>query len=203
MSHNHADARPQDLRDASTHVVVTLPHTDGELTYALGEIEELLLLLIPEDPEDDVGLPPSVMTPHAAAALHRLAGYVAETEHHEPAVQPIAPDGRFELVPLFFARLGRAQRERLTAAVVDLVDIKDVVADYMGSTEGAQQLLSQAERLVALLHLPWDDDVARLHALLDREEAAIGPTGRVVLTPDEGAGAVGLGATIACATSEC
>ncbi len=36
-----------------------------------------------------------------------------------------------------------------------------------------------------LLHLPWDDDVARLHALLDREDAAVGPTERVVLTPDE------------------
>lgn len=185
MSHNDADGRPQDLRDASTHVVVTLPHTDGELAHALGELEVLLLLLVPEDPEDDVALPASLATPHGAHAVGRLASYVAETERQEPAVQPIAPDGRFELVPLFFARLGRAHRDRLTAAVVDLVDIKDLVADYMDSREEAQQLLSRAQRLVALLHLPWDDDVARLHGLLDREEAPIAPTERVVLTPDE------------------
>ena len=185
MSPSESDTRPQDLRDASTHVVVTLPHTDGELAHALSQLEELLLLLVPENPEDDVALPPSVVTPHAAAALHLLASYVAETERQEPAVQPIAPDGRFELVPVFFARLGRTHRDQLTAAVVDLVEISDLVADYMGSTDAAQQLLSQAQRLVALLHQPWDDDVARLHALLDREGAAIGPTERVVLTPDE------------------
>lgn len=184
MSDTQRDAHRQELRDASTHVTVALPYTDGDLTHALGQLEELLLAFIPEDADDDVDVPASLASGLAADALGRLGSWVAAWERDEPAVQPIAPDGRFELVPLLFAPLGRTDRHRISAAVAALVEVEDLVTDYTGSAQAAHELLAQAQRLVALIHLPWDDDVDRLHALLGRG-ATSRPTERLVLTPDE------------------
>lgn len=184
MSDTERDAHRQELRDASTHVIVALPYTDGDLTHALGQLEELLLAFIPEDADDDVDVPASLASGLAADALGRLGSWVAAWERDDLAVQPIAPDGRFELVPLLFASLGRTDRHRISAAVAALVEVEDLVTDYTGSTQTAHQLLAQGQRLVALIHLPWDDDVDWLHALLGRG-ATSRPTERLVLTPDE------------------
>ena len=67
--------RRQRFRDESTHVVKVLPDTDGELSRALSELEEIRLLIAGEE-VDEVGESPSVMQP-LADAVGRLASYVA------------------------------------------------------------------------------------------------------------------------------
>lgn len=77
-------AHHQELREASEHVVVVLPDTEGELTAVLGRLEELLLADLEDEPIVDV-------PPDAAGAVGGLASYVDGAERAAPAVQPIAP----------------------------------------------------------------------------------------------------------------
>jgi hypothetical protein len=184
-THHHSIHR-QELRDASDHTTVTLPYTDGELARAAGDLEEIVLALVHDDPDAETWVPPALATPDAAQAVGRLASYIGAWERAEPAVQPVAPDGRYELVPLQFMAIGRNDRGRITDAVAHLTDagVEDVISDYAGSRQAGEQLVAAAQRLVALLQLPWDDDVDLLHARLGRGATAR-PTERVVLTEDE------------------
>jgi hypothetical protein len=183
---HHRSIHRQELRDASAHTTITLPHTDGGLTRAAGDLEEVLLALADDDPDAETWVPPALAMPDAAEAMGRLATFIAAWERADPVVQPIAPGGRVELVPLQFVAIGRNDLGRITDAVAHLAgpDVEEVVSDYAGSRPEGEQLVAAAQRLVALLQLPWDDDVDLLHARLGRG-ATVRPTEHVVLTEDE------------------
>jgi hypothetical protein len=183
---HHRSIHHQELRDAAAHTTVTLPYTDGELARVAGDLEEVLLALLHDDPDVETWVPPALATPDAVKAVGRLASYIAAWERAEPVVQPVAPDGRYELVPLQFMAIGRNNRGRISDAVAHLADpgVEDVISDYAGSRPAGEQLVAAAQRLVALLQLPWDNDVDLLHARLGRGATAR-PTERVVLTEDE------------------
>jgi hypothetical protein len=108
-------------------------------------------------------------------------------------VQPVAPDGRYELVPLLLVSLGRRDLATIVAVADQLAAVKTrsrdplvalALGDYASDAKDAQQLVSSAQRLVALLQLPWDDDVDLLHARLHRG-AAVVVGERVVLSATE------------------
>jgi len=63
-------AHRQALREASLHVVVALPHTEGELAAILNDLEDLLLADV-DDPGPVIDADPEVVE-----AVGRLASYV-------------------------------------------------------------------------------------------------------------------------------
>ncbi len=182
-------AHRQRLRDDSPDVVVVLP-VDAELARTLGDVEEVLL--IADLVDVDEALPAALGGRDAADAVGALAALTASfrSEEDDPHVQPLAPDGHYELVALCVARLGRDARDRITEAVDCLAATRtstsnpaldEALSDYAGDPRAARALVERAERLSALLTLPWDDDVDALAACL----AGDGPKRRVVLTNDE------------------
>lgn len=188
----HRAKHRQQLREESSHVTVVLP-LDGSLPASLGQLEELLLLVDFLD-GDGKPLPAPLAEREAADAVGRLVSYLASfdrtVEEDRPIVQPVAPDGRSELVPLCFAPLGREDCARILAAVRALAatrtagshpGVDEALSDYARSPQAAERLVATAERMGALLELPWDDDVDVLASrLYPRFEVA-----RVVLTPEE------------------
>ena len=184
------DRHRQDLRDQSTQLVLVVPYTEGEVGHALGRLEELLLAL--GDVDDEEPLPAPFANREAADALGRLASFVAGLERDHPPTQPLAPDGRYELVPLLFVPLGRLDRARIVAAATQLVDagaakrgpLHELVAEFAGDGNEAATLLDIARRLMALLEMPWDTDTDLLNARLGRL-GVNGPTERIVLTAGE------------------
>lgn len=111
--------------------------------------------------------------PAAVEAVGRLASYVATTERGEPAVQPVASDGRFELVPLHTMQVGRIDLARIRDAAAHVVAagkerqgdeaLLDAVDEWSSQVP---DLVGVTERLRAVLGLEWDDDVDVLHACL-------------------------------------
>ncbi|HET7486554.1 MAG TPA: hypothetical protein VFJ85_01400 [Acidimicrobiales bacterium] len=168
----HADRRP-----------VAVPDTDGEVRAALDRLDELLGAVV-----DDDGLrsPTAAgqLTPAARQALWRLSRVVSEAERG-PVAQPVAPDGRYELVPLAWAAVERADLIAVGLAVQALgrawglgddEDVANAVAELAEAYRmKPEDLVAEAARLHGLLSLPWDDDVALLADVL-----AAG-AGRVVL----------------------
>ena len=130
-------AHRQGLREASLHALVVLPHTEGELAAVLGHLEDLLL----DDVDDDE--PVVAADPEAVDAVGRLASYVGGLERGELAAQPVAPDGRYELVPLHTAAIGRKDLSRILGAIVGLPPAS---AEAMRSRFGGDQ---EAARFVA------------------------------------------------------
>lgn len=163
------------VRAPAAHVRVILPHTDGEVTKALSDLEEVMLAANEPSyaPEDDTGLG---VGPEALHAVGRLASYVASVERVEPAVQPVAPDGRFELVPLHYVLVGRDDLARIGGAA-DLVvkAVRQGIGDdeLLAAVDGhggdIDELALRLERLVHLLGLPdepqVDSDIDALAAM--------------------------------------
>ena len=185
----------QQLRDESSHVLVVLPSTDGELARSLADLEEVLLLIDLAQVDEDKPLPVPLAEREAADAVGRLASNVATFDRasEETAAQPIAPDGRYELVPLYFVRLGRDDRARIIGAVRELAAtrtaashpaVDEALGDHTGDPQSAERLVAAVERIAALLQLTWDDDVDDLAARLDIGVSADEPR-RVVLTSQE------------------
>ncbi len=172
----HADMRP-----------VAIPDTDGEVHGALAGLDDLVAMIAPGheevDPELDVAL-----SPDARDAVGRLAVAVRVAEAGSPA-QPIAPDGRCELIPIAWAHVETADLIQLGLAVQALGRIwasrsDELVTDVLTELASAgyfkpEDLIAQAARLHGLLSLPWDDTVSTLFAVLPPG------AGRVVL--DQGA----------------
>jgi len=168
----HADRRP-----------AAVPDTDGEVRAALDRLDELLGAVVDDDSR---GSPSSAgqLTPAARQALWRLSRAVSEAEHG-PVAQPVAPDGRYELVPLAWVAVERADLVAVGLAVQALgrawgVGDDEEVTDAVAALAEAyrmkpEDLVAEAARLHGLLSLPWDDDVALLAGVL-----AAG-AGRVVL----------------------
>lgn len=182
-------ARRDVLRAESLHTVVVLPHTEGEVAKALGDLEEVLLLAngdeeLVEPLEEAVG-------PAALAAVGRLAGYVASVERGEPAVQPVAPDGRFELVPLHTVTLGKNDLALIRTAATAVVAAgrlrlgSEVLVGVVDERRShAPRFVDMTEALGALLGLERDEDVDVLHGCLG-SAATAGPTFRRILEGEQ------------------
>jgi hypothetical protein len=131
----------------------------------------------------------------AGRAVGRLASQVAAIERESPAVEPVAPDGRFELVPLFFVMLSRSDLDRVLAAVNHVRATEDgsghpvvgeAVLAYTGRSASARQLVQAVDRLGQLVSVSQDVDVELLRDRFD-EVAAAGPGRpcRIVLNTHE------------------
>lgn len=153
------------VRASAAHVRVVLPYTDGEVTKALNDLEEVLLAANEPSyaPEHETGLGAGAEALHAAG---HLASYVASVERAEPAVQPVAPDGRFELVPLHYVPIGRDDLARIGGAT-DLV-VKavrqgigddELLAAVDGHGSDIDELALRLERLGNLLGLAGEPAV--------------------------------------------
>jgi len=151
----HADRRP-----------AAVPDTDGEVRAALDRLDELLGAVVDDDSR---GSPSSAgqLTPAARQALWRLSRAVSEAER-APVAQPVAPDGRYEFVPLAWVAVERADLVAVGLAV-------QALGRGVGDDDDEDVTDAEAARLHGLLSLPWDDDVALLAGVL-----AAG-AGRVVL----------------------
>jgi len=156
------------------------------LLHLLGRLEEVLLALAAfeaDDPPPAVGLGPDALDAvrHAWSAI----------DHAEraPTSQPVASDGRFELVPVRFVELQEVDLARIAQVVTILrlallpagdelvADALRAIAGYKPEKPGA--LVADFARSHALLDLDDDDDTRLL------QERLAGETGRVVLTVAE------------------
>ena len=175
----------------SAHLrLVTVPDTDGDLLMLLGVLEDILISLVPFDHDPEDWSPPASPLGDGSTlrALRRVISELAAAER-TPAPQPIAPDGRFELVPLRFLTLDAADLsvvgEALAAfgrATLPGGDefVADVLAEHAAARgQGAAELVAGASRAHGLLDLPADADTGLLAERLARG------SGRAVLTPLE------------------
>jgi hypothetical protein len=179
-------------RDLS--VVIVMPDTDGEIGRVLTDFEEVLLHLV--DTEDSEDIPERrCVARETIDAVGRLSSCVLELERRHQAVQPVAPDGRFELIPLLFVEVSPRDLARVVAALQELAavvpsDEYQIVADEMvAASRPARrraEWVSELGRLESLLRLPHDDDAHLLHAVLgwDGDELDDRPV-RVVLAAGE------------------
>lgn len=174
----HADTRP-----------VAIPDTDGEILGALCRLSDLVAMATPDEDEPEVAATVGADAADAADAgdaVARLAVAVRAAESGPPA-QPVAPDGRYELIPIAWAHLetadltllgltvqaiGRSWASRSNELVVDALE---ELARH--SNRKPEDLIAEAARLHGLLSLPWDDTVSALF------EALPHGGGRVVLDP--------------------
>jgi hypothetical protein len=174
------------LRAHAEERLVAIPDTDGEVQAALGRLDELLGLIWQweqEEPDHGTGL--RLATEAAHHAVGRISAAVRRAEAEVPA-QPVAPDGRYELVPVAWATMARADLVELGLAVQALgrasglgADqlVRDALVEVGGYEAGRrpEDLVAEAARLHGLLWLPWDGRVARVAAVLPAG------AGRVVL----------------------
>ncbi len=182
------DAEVDRLREHADKRLVTIPDTDGEVQVALRRLDELLGLVAARkdgDPDHGAELGQLAVGP-SREAVARLAAAV-QTAQAEPAAQPVAPDGRYELVPLAWAIVERADLVQLGLAAQALGRawalrhdelVADALAEVARKTDRGEpeDLVTEAARLQGLLSLPWDDDVSQLARTLPAGG------GRVVLT---------------------
>jgi hypothetical protein len=165
-------------RARRTHVLIVLPDSDGELGRVLNVVEEMLLV-VEGLALDDGELPPGVCPDREAVdAVGCLASRVGNHERWPPTVQPVAPDGRFELVPLFLVPMPRADLALVVAAVRHLLDAVssglavEVLNDLARTSNVRTDSIADLRRLEALLQLDCDDDAAVLQHVFDRSAPA-------------------------------
>lgn len=166
--------------------LVAVPDTDGDVAAALVRLEELLLGVVAretDEPEHPSG-PGQLASGPTLAAVQRLGAAVAEAERGAVA-QPVAPDGRYELVPMAWATVQRADLVQLGLGVEAIgrawgIGGDEMVAEAVVEAADASrmkpvELVAEAARLHGLLSLPWDEEVHRLATALPAG------AGRVVL----------------------
>lgn len=158
-------AVPDDLR--------VVPDLGDELLHALGQIEELLLTLTIWEQEDDVHLPEPFARGSALAALNEVQDAVRPTQsRHEREPVPgrlLAPDGRYEHLPLRFVRIPTAHLQileyaaRVLALSVTHDDFAEALAQHAEANRvSGVELAGWLSRAVSVLGLAWDDDVRTL-----------------------------------------
>ena len=173
------DERMMDqLREHAEKRLVAIPDTEGEVQAALGRLDQLLGLVAAWQEEDhdrgEVGLDQLALGP-SREAVWRLASAVRRSGG-EATGSTSAPDGRYELVPLGWAVVERADLVQLGLAAQALgrawaLRHDELVADALAEMAEAEagrpeDLVAEAARLQGLMALGWDDDVSHLaHAL--------------------------------------
>ena len=158
----------------------------SEVVVVAGVTADILRLLhirTDDDPEAASSLPPPLGDPSSVEALERIQVALGGAYRATP-VQPVAPGGRYQLVPLRWARLDRADvatlghiGRALGGALLPSGEelIEDVLQELAGRRT-PQDLVVDVARLHGLLELEWDDDVAQL-----AEQLAPGPAARTVV----------------------
>ena len=169
--------------------LVAVPDIDGELLALLGALEEILISVGPfEDDPEDWHAPASLGDGRALEALRRVISELADAER-SPAPQPLAPDGRFELVPVRFLTLDGPDLAVMAQAIAALGQatlpgadefVADVLAEHAaGGRQRPADLVAGAARAHGLLDLAADVDTVLLAGRLT------GASGPVVLTAPE------------------
>lgn len=183
--------------------LIVAPYTDGEIDAVLGRLEELLLQIRgwEQDEPPEIPLPTPLAGGAVLDALNDLQGHLGGFDRRPPTATLAAPDGRFELVPLLVVELAEPSRLRLIRGLGQVVAagdpagrpepglslVREVLDDFditlgdlpRGDDPVKAEVLADARRLTALLELPVDADVHRLHQLLPRPQTVI----RQVLSP--------------------
>ena len=182
------DAMVDRLRAHAETRLVAIPDTEGEVMAALGRLDELLGAVAAW--EEEPGGAGHLAARPSWEAVRRLVSAVVSAEGKPPA-QPVAADGRYELVPLAWAIVERADLVQLGLATQALgrrwaLGHDDAVVEALveaAGNDGAkpEDRIAEAARLHGLLSLPWDNDVSLLARVLPAG------AGRVVL--DEATGA--------------
>jgi len=171
---------------------IVIPDTDGELSCWLDRLEEILLALtpLPDDAGDWERPAVPIGDGTALDALQNLSVALHRAERATP-VALIAPDGRFELVPLLAIPTDTDDVEtilaalRMLGAVTSGTGWDDTIADALAD-HAARARLTPADlvvgctRALTLLDPVDVDDATVLAALLQDEHAE-----RIVLSPDQ------------------
>ena len=152
-----------------------------------GDVLRQLRTWLDADPDALGSLPPPLEDPATLRAIERIEVALGDAYRATPA-QPVAPGGRYQLIPLRWARLDRADvatlgRVRQALAGPGNQLVHDVLKD-LAEPRRPQALLADIGRLHRLLDLEWDDDVADLANWL-----AAGPAPRTVVLDRAGADA--------------
>lgn len=169
-----------------------VPDLGDELTHALEQVEELLLTLAVWESEDGAELPAPFTNGQALAALQDVADALRPTQSRDDKSpvpgRLLAPDGRYEHLPLRFVRIAAANLDVLDHAAQvlagpgaegDLAEALDEHAEANRTTPA--ELAGSLSRAVSVLALPWDNDVRVVH-----EAVTVHPSmADVVLRPDE------------------
>jgi hypothetical protein len=171
---------------ATDLALVAIPDTDGELLHLLRGLEDVLLALVPFEPDDQPA--PIGLGPDALEAVQRIWSAVSGAERGDTP-ELIASDGRFELVPLRFVKVEEAHLAAVSQAVtvlrLELLPAgdeytADVLREFSDDTpDGPGALVAGIARAQALIDLDADNDSWLLH------ERIADQTGRVVLSPIE------------------
>ena len=153
----------------------------------LDRLEELLLAVNPVDEDWEPPAPP--LGDGTALAAHQRVFTSVLAAERVAAASPIAPNRRFELIPIRFALMDPADLRKVAEALAafgqatlpggdDLV--AGVLADHAAVHRlSVAELIAGCARAHGLLDLGADNDTARLTALLQTAE------GRVVLDADD------------------
>jgi len=162
-----------------------VPDLDEELTSALNQIEELLLEVAGwEDEDPEVAWPPPLAGGAALEAVQRLWAAVASTQGERAQAagrtgRLVAPDGRYEHMPLRLADIDAADVAALAAAAAVFGDPRapDHVQEALehaaglaystGDDKGRTRLVMTAAQLAGLLDLAPDRDTEILTALIE------------------------------------
>ena len=130
-----------------------------------GDVLRQLRTRVDPDPDALGSLPPPLEDPATLEAIERIEVALGDAYRVTPA-QPVAPGGRYQLIPLRWARLDRADVATLSRVGQALADpgnqlVHDALED-LAEPRRPQALLADIGRLHRLLNLDWDDDVADL-----------------------------------------
>jgi len=174
-----------------------VPDLDDQLTAALAHVEELLLEVVAWEEEDpDTRWPAPLAGQAALGAVRRIWDAVAPTQGERAAAagltgRLLAPDGRYEHMPLRLVDVDPADVGALTAAAAVFGDphapghVRQAlehgadIAYRADDDEACTRLVMTAAQLAGVLDLAPDRDSEVLAALVD-----VGPDQDVILSPD-------------------
>ena len=160
---------------------VVLPDTEGEIEQSLRLLEDMMLTLQPLDDSERAlhNLGPGEL--HALGRV-RMRLFAAE---HNPTPSLVAPDGRFEHVPLFFFSLLEDDLVAVGRAVAALgssllpggeAEVREALRMFLRRGQTVEELVASFALVHGVLDLATDKDSRLLLGSLVPEQ------GRVVLS---------------------
>lgn len=165
-----------------TGLALLVPDVDDDgVREALVHAEERLLIPIAQDDEDNTAepwrLPEPLADDQALEALTRIAAAIADASHQHRGGRLLAPDGRYELMPLWPVtidsadlaalqaatdQLARAARPRLQPEDRDTLGDLAEILNWFPDDDEVHDVVQDLTRAVAVLSLAPDADTAAL-----------------------------------------